>query len=710
MKRFALPLLAVVLLSLVPLGGVSGATLSVATIGYPSNHGTYLKLSVDDTVVIGSWRITFYTIDPNWAGAPVVLKVQNPYQGIDEDVSLYGVGSVQYFPKNVLSPSTAYFVFKLIKVDAQSHTIDLQIGSPLKTIVISKTIANGSSFTLPSPYPAIEIKTTSIGRGNATFSIRMPSGSSVNVSLKEGSTTSLDYRISNSLLYANYMQITLVSVTSSGATINVKLPNVPSVNVHLTKYSRTPTPSPGQPTQSVVIYEGYLYTGEKLPVNVSGSMYYIQLKAVIPNTAKIAVYRGNKLVDTLILQKDELPRTVKNAPFMIAVKSTDAQHGRVVILLYGPPMASAVPILRPANLKVTLNASPLRLLLGEDMVVSINVHNLGKSDAYQIMVYAPLPAGFRLVSYTKTWSMERLPAFEDMPALIYVLKPTKVGSFTLGKVKVTYYDDQSIETGTIKTVYSNSIGGVVYAIPNITIKGTLEPKTTEGIVEKSPCVYSLPGGEVNLKVIVSALGEEPSYEFINDAKLTLTLPNGTKTFQLGTLRAGDSKTITLPIKARKSGVYPIYAKISYVDPIGERHVQSLGLVAILNSKLPDAFNPSILMKYLNDTNDSQLADQLGLVVAPYMTQNAIPKALNESLAVHSNSTELMKNVTSVVSHYYKPSNPWLPLAIIFIIIGVILLVVWLECRKKLSRYETRKKKRREGGLPKKEENENQSSL
>ncbi|MEO2152187.1 MAG: hypothetical protein ABGW50_05975, partial [Thermococcus sp.] len=94
----------------------------------------------------------------------------------------------------------------------------------------------------------------------------------------------------------------------------------------------------------------------------------------------------------------------------------------------------------------------------------------------------------------------------------------------------------------------------------------------------------------------------------------------------------------------------------------------------------------------------------------------LPAYINQTLAKMDNATPLAEQILSVASAYVPPkkeSNPWKPLAIIFILATLVLAGVtynyWRELEA-LKEKVLRKKQRRPGGLPKKDEEEDEIEL
>jgi hypothetical protein len=438
----------------------------------------------------------------------------------------------------------------------------------------------------------------------------------------------------------------------------------------------------------VLVYNGLLYVGEKLPVKVDNTTYYVKLISTIPDVAKVEVFKGSQSLGSMLLEVGDVPKAVSNAPIKLSVQSVDPDHKRALLRVYAPTGAVATPILRQANLLANISAIPKEIMLSDNLVVTINVKNLGRGDAYDVSVAAPIPNDFELVSMTKTWALKNFPAFTSMPALIYVLKPTKVGEFDIGKVMVTFYDDKSLETGEKRTVYSQPLTGVkVYGLPSISVSAQAYNGTW------SDYVTAKVNDTVKLKFTLRASEGNPDYEFIRNATLLLDLPpsvDGQQMVDIGTIRAGESKTIQLDLTVLRENLTNVRAILVYLDPLGGQHKLDLGNLVTVNS-IP----PRIVVEN----------------VKVWPTPDELPEYVNKTLAGMDDPKPLAGELANISAYYLPPKgNPWKPVAIIFIITTIVVAGIaykyWDEAEKLREKLE-RKKQRRPGGLPKKEGEEAQ---
>jgi hypothetical protein len=270
-----------------------------------------------------------------------------------------------------------------------------------------------------------------------------------------------------------------------------------------------------------------------------------------------------------------------------------------------------------------------------------------------------------------------------MPALIYVLKPTKVGKFQIGRALVKYYDDQSLLTGAQRAVYSPILSGIeVYAVPKLSLRAKAYNGTWGSYVRAKV------NDTVTLALTLNAEKGNPTYEFIKNATLILRYPKSLKgptVLSLGTVKAGDVKTVKVPLQVLGENLSLVEATLRYLDPLGNQHEVNYGtLVAI------DSVPPKVVVEK----------------VKVWPKPEELPAYINRTLASMDNATPLAEEIMTVVSPYVpKKSNPWKPIAIVFIVATLVLAGVLYNCRRRLGALEAKvlRKQRRPGGLPKKAE-------
>jgi hypothetical protein len=159
---------------------------------------------------------------------------------------------------------------------------------------------------------------------------------------------------------------------------------------------------------------------------------------------------------------------------------------------------------------------------------------------------------------------------------------------------------------------------------------------------------------------------------------------------IGTLKAGESKTIQLDLTVLRENLTNVRAILVYLDPLGGQHKLDLGNLVTVNS-IP----PRIVVEK----------------VKVWPTPDELPEYVNKTLAGMDDPKPLAGELANISAYYLPPKgNPWKPVAIIFIITTIVVAGIaykyWDEAEKLREKLE-RKKQRRPGGLPKKEGEEAQ---
>lgn len=670
-KAIAVILLGLMVLSLAPMAHLvkSAAVPDSASI-------TGVSLGLKDKAVLGPFTVQFVDVNPNWS--KIYLQVDGPQGPLR-----YVVGQDGY----LLYPNSAnvYLNVSLVWIRYDTKSVLLEMKSPLQRILQGKELNVGQSVTLPQGFPQIKIKLTSASADQATFLVTMPYGDTQTLVISEGSGGGVGYKLDKTHRYSNYLYIRLVNSSKNGpVTIDVYVPKVASTDFKIVKEGGEEEP-PETPEQTVLVYNGLLYVGEKLPVEVDNATYYVRVVSTIPDVAKVEVLRGGQSLGSMLLEVGDVPKNVPNTPLQLSVQGVEPDYKRATIRVYAPMGAEVTPILRQANLVAKIDTIPKEIMLSDDLVVTINVQNLGRGDAYDVNVAAPIPDDFELVSMTKSWTLKNFPAFTNMPALIYVLKPTKVGEFEIGKAIVTFYDDKSLDTGKKRVIYSQPLTGIkVYNVPVIDVTAQAYNGTWSNYVSAKV------NDTVKLKFTVRASDGNPDYEFIKNATLLLDLSSsldGQQVVEIGTVKAGETKTLQLDVRVLKENLTNVRAVLVYLDPLGGQHRLDLGNLVTINS-IP----PRVVVEE----------------VKVWPTPDELPDYVNKTLSEMKNPQPLASELANI-SAYYLPKeekgNPWQPAAIIFIILTIVLAGMaykyWNEAEKLREKLE-RKKQRRPGGLPKKE--------
>jgi len=322
------------------------------------------------------------------------------------------------------------------------------------------------------------------------------------------------------------------------------------------------------------------------------------------------------------------------------------------------------------------------LLNGEELIVFVNVENQGRGKAFDVKVIAPLPNNFELKSGIGTWSLKTLDAFTKMPVLVYTLKPTQVGKYDLGKVKVEYYN----EAGQKKIVTSNDVKGItVYAIPTISVTGEAFNGTWNTYIttqEKS----------IKLRFKVSAGKGNSKFEFIKNATLQVILPDsidGETTIKIGDIKAGEEKIVEGQYVILKQAVSIIGAKLKYQDPLGNWREKYFDNLVIVNS-IP----PKVIVKEN--------------IIKVYPKPEELPVYIKKTLGTLKDPTPLAQAIENVTVNYLpKKPDYRTPLIVTLLILVVVLGAMTVNYKNKyeIVKSKLERRKKRPGGLPKKEEGE-----
>jgi hypothetical protein len=365
----------------------------------------------------------------------------------------------------------------------------------------------------------------------------------------------------------------------------------------------------------------------------------------------------------------------------IPPNSVELSYNRTKVRLYAPQGSEVQPIIRDADIKVELSVSTTKILLdGDELIVFINVENQGKGKAFDVNVVAPIPDGFELRSGIGTWNLKMLDAFTKMPVLVYTLKPTQVGSYKLDTVNVQYYN----EAGEKKIVKSNTISQiVVYGLPELSLSGEAFNGTWSTYVHTQEKT-------AKLKFTVSAEGNDAEYEFIKNATIKLLLPDsidGETELFVGDLKAGETKTLESEYALLRPDNAIISAVLVYQDPLGNWHEENFGNLVVVNS-LPPAIKE----------------------VKVDLSPEELPQYVNSMLVKLDDETRVLlaEKLYNITAPYIPPEkgvNWWSILTILFVIVSAVLAYNYIDLKSKYEKVlkELGRRKKRPGGLPKKEE-------
>lgn len=657
---------------------ISAPAVADSSVSYATITGIHLRMG--GQVKLGAFTVKFSDHSPDWD--KVSIEISGPggtvYDVVTED------GSV-YYPKE----SDPYLIVRVVWISKSSEEILIELKSPIKTEVFENyELKKGESLTLPSDFPKIEIHLESIDTTNkkAKFRIVYPYGETEYLTIDVGETGSADYRLPGGFVYYRYLNIRVSSITSSTAKVTVTLPRVASTTFSVSGSSSSGSTNTGTSTNVVPVYQGLLYANEVLTMNVSGTIYRLSIVALVSTKISVKVGKDDKVLGTYTVNLGD-SMAIPNTPIKISVQNIEPEYSRAKVVISAPEGTTVTPIVRPANIVASIDTVPKEVMVGQDMVIIVSVENNGRGDAYDVTVAAPVPDNFKLVSSVKSWTFKVFPAFTKMPALIYVLQPTKVGKYDIGKVVVTYYDDQSLQTGKPKSASSQPLSGiVVYGVPEISVNAIAYNGTST-----SKYVSSDVGKPVAIRFQITASKGDPNYEFIKNATLLLSLPDGivgNSEIPVGDIKAGDEKTAQAVVNVTTEGIFNVGAVLVYQDPLGNEHRLPIGNVVTINS-IP----PVIITKE----------------VKVWPTPEELPGYINETLASMDNATPLAEQIFNISKAYLPPenkNNPWKPAAIVFLLValvaGALAVNYWNEANR-LKEKLMKKKQRRPGGLPKKEE-------
>lgn len=678
MRKVAILIVGLLILSVVPL--VKSAVPSTAQV-------TLIELGLGDSVIFGNYEIKFADVNPSWT--KVNIHIYEKGKTTPSATPVLGVGESYPFP----TENNPLFYVKIAWIKSDAKTIYLRIESPLKKLE-SKTLSEGDTYQLPSWLPEIKIKVVEAYDDSAKFEIILPyetDSKVVTLNITEGKGDGISYKLTEisgkTISYYPYVYIDLKSSANNGdVNFDIYIPEYATTSLQVKRAQvseETPQQVVAEPTE--LIYNDILYVGEILTFSINQTTYKLRLNSVGYYSSFSVFDKNNKPIKTFTV-KEGLGYQLSQVPIRVEIppNSVDLSYNRTKVRLYAPKGSEVQPIIREANIKVELSVSTTKILLdGDELIVFVNVENQGKGKAFDVNVVAPIPSGFELRSGIGTWNLKMLDAFTQMPVLVYTLKPTQVGSYKLDTVNVQYYN----EAGEKKVVKSNTINQIiVYGLPKLSLSGEAFNGTWSTYVHTQEKT-------VKLKFTISAEGKDAKYEFIKNATIKLLLPDsldGETELFVGDLKAGETKTLESEYAILKPDNAIISAMLVYQDPLGKWHEENFGNLVIVNS-LP----PAVEIKE----------------VKVYPSPEELPQYVNSTLAKLDNKTRevLAEKLNNITISYLPPSekgiNWWPILAILFLITSAVLAYNYIDLKSKYEKAlkELGRRKRRPGGLPKKEE-------
>lgn len=674
MRKVAILIVGLLILSVVPL--VKSAVPSTAQV-------TLIELGLGDSVIFGNYEIKFADVNPSWT--KVNIHIYEKGKTTPSATPVLGVGESYPFP----TENNPLFYVKIAWIKSDAKTIYLRIESPLKKLE-SKTLSEGETYQLPSWLPKIKIKVVEAYDDSAKFEIILPY-ETITQTIAEGKGYGVPYKLTEisgkTISYYPYVYIDLKSSANNGdVNFDIYIPEYATTSLQVKRAQvseETPQQVVAEPTE--LIYNDILYVGEILTFSINQTTYKLRLNSVGYYSSFSVFDKNNKPIKTFTV-KEGSGYQLSQVPIRVEIppNSVDLSYNRTKVRLYAPKGSEVQPIIREANIKVELSVSTTKILLdGDELIVFVNVENQGRGKAFDVNVVAPIPSGFELRSGIGTWNLKMLDAFTKMPVLVYTLKPTQVGSYKLDTVNVQYYN----EAGEKKAVKSNTINQIiVYGLPKLSLSGEAFNGTWSTYVHTQEKT-------VKLKFTVSAEGKDAKYEFIKNATIKLLLPDnldGETELFVGDLKAGETKTLESEYAILKPDNAIISAMLVYQDPLGKWHEENFGNLVVVNS-LP----PTVEVKE----------------VKVYPSPEELPQYVNSTLAKLDNKTRevLAEKLNNITISYLPPSekgiNWWPILAILFLITSAVLAYNYMDLKSKYEKAlkELGRRKRRPGGLPKKEE-------
>ncbi|AEC52825.1 hypothetical protein PNA2_1911 [Pyrococcus sp. NA2] len=623
-------------------------------------------------------------VDESWS--KVKIKVYE--NGNPTATYILSEGEMGYYPDK----SNVILRIKVTGIWKDKETVYVKIGTPLKLIEDNLVLEKGESYTVPSPFLRYRIKVIEIpSNSEAKVEVTYPTGKKVTRMISKTSPLSIPYKISNDLTQSPYIMVELVSAKEGKEVVlDIYGAKLTFQGVQILKSreeSKQETQEVGEISQE--IYSGLLYEGETLTIEYNDTRYGIRLLSVGYYSRFEVLDKKGQRIESFSVREGSSYQ-LKKIPFRIEIppNSIDLIYNRTYIRVFGPLEASAMPIIREAKVVAELYVNQKKVLLnGDELIVFIKVRNIGKGNAFQVKVLAPVPNDFELRSGIGTWTLNTLEAYSEMPVLVYTLKPNRVGTYNLGPVIVEYYN----EAGKKVTVKSNSIEKIeVYGIPEIKLE-------VKGL-KKDGSWGSYITGDVNstirLRFRVSAIGENEKYEFIKNASIVVNIGDfldGKEVLQVGDLKAGDEKIIESQYLILREGIHRVSATLVYQDPLGNWHRIDYPNVVIINS-IP----PKVIVKKE--------------VVEKWPEPSQLPEYIDVVLSKLSNPTPLAEEIKNVSLKYIPKStdSTKIFLGTMSLILGVGLVVAvyyTAKYKNELERLKLKKKKPRPGGLPKKESSE-----
>lgn len=672
MKKLSLIMMSLLIFSLVPYA--ESASVGKASIDQ-------IMLGLGESATFGDYKIQFADVDQSWTQALIKVYAKD---GSLVTSKVLPTGYSLPVPDN----TNPLFHVRLAWIVRNNQKILISLESDLELVEGDVQINKNDAYNLPYKFndvviPAIKVKVTNTYEDKANVQITLPYDT-ITATIFEGAYYGVPYKLNGDFEYSPYLYLYLKNATTSYAVFDVYLPKYPTTVFQLGEGGTGGTiPStPGaEPTE--LVYNDIMYEGENLTIDINGTEYALGLNTVGYYSSFTLFDENNNPLKSFEVKKGT-GYELSEAPLVVELikYESESMYKRVYLRLYAPRGTEVAPIVRDPKIEVSVSTSSTELLLNDELLVFINVENSGRGRADNVNVVASIPTGFELGSEIGTWSLDTLNPFTEMPVLVYLLKPTQVGKYELGPVLVKYYDERGIER---EVDSGNPLSITVYAIPKLSVTGEAFNGTWSTYVHTQEKT-------VKLKFTISAEGKDSEYEFIKNATLQLTVPDsldGETKLYVGDLKAGETKTLESDYAILKASNSIISAKLVYQDPVGNWHEENFENLVVVNS-LP----PAVEIKE----------------VKVYPEPEELPSYVNTTLANLDNESkvELAEALKNISVSYLPPEtgvNWWPIIAILFILVSAVLGYNYVGLKAKYDKAlkELGRKKRRPGGLPKKEE-------
>ncbi|MBC7094724.1 DNA cytosine methyltransferase [Thermococcus sp.] len=670
MKKLSLIMMSLLIFSLVPYA--ESASVGKASIDQ-------IMLGLGESATFGDYKIQFADVDQSWTQALIKVYAK------DGSLVTKGLRPTGYPPLPVPDTQNPIFYVRVSWILASNQKILISLESDLELVQGDVNITKNGEYSLPYKFndvviPAIKIKVTNTYDNKADVQIKLPY-ETITATIFEGDHHGVAYKLNGDFQYSPYLYLYLKNATTSYAVFDVYLPKYPTTVFQLGEGGTggtTPNTPGAEPTE--LVYNDIMYEGENLTIDINGTEYALGLNTVGYYSSFTLFDENNNPLKSFEVKKGT-GYELSEAPLVVELINYESMYKRVYLRLYAPRGTEVAPIVRDPKIEVSVSTSSTELLLNDELLVFINVENSGRGRADNVNVVASIPTGFELGSKIGTWSLNTLNPFTEMPVLVYLLKPTQVGKYELGPVVVTYYDERGIKR---KVDSGDPLSITVYTIPKLFVTGEAFNGTWSTYVHTQEKT-------VKLKFTISAEGKDSEYEFIKNATLQLTVPDsldGETKLYVGDLKAGETKTLESDYAILKASNSIISAKLVYQDPVGNWHEENFGNLVVVNS-LP----PAVEIKE----------------VKVYPEPEELPSYVNTTLANLDNESkvELAEALKNISVSYLPPEtgvNWWPIIAILFILVSAVLGYNYVDLKAKYDKAlkELGRKKRRPGGLPKKE--------